>query len=101
LKNSARIGAASKKERTQKEVNKLTARDEYIKQRVIKATGKDLSDMEVKHSCGRISFTLAVIIETNKQIYQNGYKNPHLLTEKFIQKIMDEVIDKLSIKFTA
>ena len=78
------------------EVSKLIARDEYIKQRLLERLGKTGTDAD--YSYGKLSFTLAVIMETNKALFDKCYKSPQMLNEKLIEKELDKVIDRLAYK---
>ena len=70
INKTAKVEEYNKRYKSNKELTKLEERDNYIRKKLIKYIGYDVSNMEVNSECGKMTYTLAVIIETNKRIYE-------------------------------
>lgn len=56
-------------------------------------------DLEVEYSGAKMPFTLAVVIETNKEVFERWKKRPEEVNETGVKEIMNRVVDRLAAKY--
>jgi len=79
---------------------KLAERDEYIRRRLMIKLGRALNSKEQDITyCGtKMPLTFAVVLESNKEIFNRWRKNQQDLTENGIRERLNTVIDTLASK---
>ena len=82
---------------TQK-ISKVLEQDEYIKRKLITKYGGDFKDIEINHTCGKMSLSMAMILDRNKQMYLQCYKTPEDINAKCIKKLLSKVVKKYGSK---
>lgn len=79
----------------------MNERDSYIFRRIGTKLGKPQRALrfDVDYSGGKVPLALAIIMETNKEVFERWKKRPVDLNESIVREISNSIIDKFAFKY--